>query len=278
MSPRKQGVVSGWWLQGKRLSPGQWPDRGLQFGDGLFETMASCDGRVPLLARHLDRLEQGAERLGLPWPGQAAIRTWLERLPVPAGPAVVKLVMSTVGGRGYSRPRDAEARVYLGLFPRPKLPDACRVVHCRLRLARQPMLAGIKHLNRLEQVLARREADAAGADEGLLCDSEGLLVEAIAANLFVARDGVLLTPALDQAGVNGIMRAQVMELALEEGVESRVTHMRPEDILSSDGLFLTNSLWGIRPVTELNGETRNDCELTWHLKAILNGKFGLRPG
>ena len=234
-------------------------DRGLHYGDGLFETMAVATGRVRLLPRHLHRLAHGAARLALPLPDMAELEAALQQAAQALGEGVLKLILTRgSGGRGYAPPQDAEPTLILLRYPQ-KLPtlegaQAGIVLRlCDLRLARQPVLAGIKHLNRLEYVLARAEWREPEIAEGLLLDTQGELIEAVASNVFIVKSGCIFTPCLDQCGVAGVMRAEVLACAERLGVAVEEARLCLDDVLSADEVFLTNSLHGIRPVRALHG-------------------------
>jgi len=230
-------------------------DRGLQYGDGLFETIAVVDGRPALWKRHLDRLALGCRQLGIPMPDADLLRTEAERLIGDRTTAILKLVVTRgVGGRGYGPPADAEPTRILQLFdwhgPEGR-PLALRI--CRQRLGIQPGLGGLKHLNRLEQVLARRECPQG---EGLLLDTEGFVVEGIASNLFLLVQGRLHTPLIDRCGVAGVVRELVLEKARQAHQPVVVRRILPQELEEAEGLFLTSSLLGVVPVDELDGEAR----------------------
>ncbi|MDQ2069257.1 aminodeoxychorismate lyase [Natronospira bacteriovora] len=241
-----------WWVDG-RPEPAS-ADRGLQFGDGLFETMAVLDGQIRFLDRHLSRLARGCRVLGIHQP--APLQEDLLKLASGCTRAVIKLVVTAgVGGRGYSRPVTLAPRVHMARFPWPEgLPDALRIRVCEQRLSRQPALAGIKHCNRLEQVLARRELEGEDCEEGLLQDTADNVIEGVAANIFVVSDGRLRTPALDQAGVAGIMREWVLERSEAIGVPASESVLRLTDVMAADEVFMSNSLIGICPVLSLLGQ------------------------
>lgn len=225
-------------------------DRGLAYGDGLFETVLVRDGRALLWEAHLARLAEGAQRLGLSLPG----RDRLDRLPALAGPGerVLKLIVTRgSGGRGYAPPDYPETRLRwrFGDFSprRERWQAGVDVRLCRLRLAEQPALAGIKHLNRLENVLARREWSCASIAEGLLCDQSGRLVEATAMNL-AWRDGDRwYTPGLAHCGVAGTLR----RVLLDEGLLEAVEGITPEALKETAGVVLFNSVQGVWPVMSL---------------------------
>jgi len=224
-------------------------DRGLAYGDGLFETIRVWRGQPLLWREHLARLRRGARRLGLhtDW-------DWLQSAALAhAGPiedGVQKLILTRgAGGRGYAPPLHAEPLLVLAAFdpPSPPPPEGLRLRWCRTRMALQPELAGIKHLNRLEQVLARAEWNDPRIDEGLVCDSRGRVVCATAANLFVLRDGRWLTPPVDECGIAGTLRAWLLR-RIEACSEAA---LMPVDVAQADAVFLCNSLRGILPVRRL---------------------------
>lgn len=228
-------------------------DRGLCYGDGLFETVLLLKGHAPLWARHMQRLRSGCRRLRLPRPDED--RLWQETRHVADGleRAVVRITVTRgAGERGYAPPSRPRMTRIVNASTAPDLdPDwyahGIRVRFCDTRLAIQPALAGLKHLNRLEQVLARAEWDDAGIAEGLMRDTEGRLVCATAANLFAVVDGRLHTPALERCGVAGVARAEL--LARDPGVH--VCDLSVEEAMRADELFLTSSVRGIVPVTRI---------------------------
>jgi len=229
-------------------------DRGLAYGDGLFETLAVTAGEIRLWDAHCDRLERGCAVLGLPAPDRALLRHEAESLLTDSDPWVLRITLTRgVGGRGYAPPLDPRPTRILSRHPWPASPtrSGVRVRLCRHRLSTQPYLAGLKHLNRLDQVLARAEWDDPGIAEGLMRDQAGRVVEGTAANLFLVRGGVLETPRLHRCGVAGVARALTLEIATRLGIPWRERDLRPGDLYRADALFLTNSLQGLVPVARL---------------------------
>jgi len=229
-------------------------DRGLHYGDGLFETMAVSGGKVRLLDLHLERLTRGAARLAIPLPDRDGLAAALAQAALEQDEGVLKLIVTRGGGgRGYLPPESPSPSLILQRHPPVDTDgrDGVVVRLCQLRLSRQPRLAGIKHLNRLEQVLARAEWRDPAIAEGLLCDSEGFLIEAVSSNLFLVHGGQLFTPLLDQCGVAGVMRAHVMRCAQGLGLVVQESRLRLADLLAAEEVFLTNSLHGIRPIVQL---------------------------
>lgn len=224
-------------------------DRGLAYGDGLFETLRAHRGDLPWWDAHWARLSRGGQRLGLALPDQARVRAEAAALFADGGDGVLKLIVTRGGGaRGYAPPVEAQPHWLLARHPLPAAaPEGGLCLHwCTTRLASQPLLAGIKHCNRLEQVLARAECAAAGADEGLVCDAAGEVVSATSANLFVLREGRWATPSLDRCGVAGTCREYL--LAPLAAHEARIG---PADVEAADAVFLCNAVRGILPVASL---------------------------
>lgn len=225
-------------------------DRGLAYGDGLFETVLVRDGKPLLWDQHMTRLAHGCQVLGIPLPSQDE----LDRLPGQVGPGlrVLKLILTRgSGGRGYLPPASSlpclrwQATDFL---PQPlRWRDGVRVRHCRLRLGVQPLLAGLKHLNRLENVLARNEWSDPAMAEGLLCNSDGWLVEATCMNLFWQREGRLETPRLDDSGVAGTLRAALLERLPVSEVKAT-----PAVLDEAEAVWLVNSVQGVWPVARLD--------------------------
>lgn len=231
-------------------------DRGLQYGDGLFETLAVSNGRLRFLDWHLERLADGARRLGFPALDVERIRS--ELVDATSGAtAVVKLVLTRGSGpRGYRPPREpSPTRILMAIdgWPLAPAPEGARVGWCRTRLGRNPALAGIKHTNRLEQVLARAEWDDGRMDEGLMQDGEGHVIGATQANVFARIDGRWATPRVDGCGVAGIMRRAFREWLKGQGSPAEERAIAAPELASSSALVLTNALIGAWPARELAG-------------------------
>lgn len=225
-------------------------DRGLAYGDGVFETMRVHAGALPLWTRHRERLQQGACRLGLPLPRIDFLEARIAETVADIDAGVLKLLVTRgSGGRGYAPRVKSTPTWLLSLHPLPSMPvTGLRVHNCETRLALQPALAGIKHCNRLEQVLARAECEATGCDEGLMQSTAGDVVCATSANLLVLRAGRWTTPPVDTCGVAGVCRGWLVEQGLVD-----VATLSSGDVESADALALCNALRGILPVASLDG-------------------------
>ncbi|HPF72905.1 MAG: aminodeoxychorismate lyase [Rhodanobacteraceae bacterium] len=245
--PRNAPLLA--WVDGVESDVIDIADRGLAYGDGLFETFRVINERPLWWDRHLARLQRGAQVLGIELPNPT--RMHIEALNCCEGAAdgVLKLILTRgSSGRGY-RPGDGSPTRILSLHPSPTRQDSITAIRCEARLATQPLLAGLKHLNRLEQVLAARECQQANVDEGLLFDGDGRLVSAVAGNVFLLRDGEWLTPTIDRCGVAGICR----EWLLENLASCRETALSDDDVKAAEAVFVCNSVRGILPVSELDG-------------------------
>jgi 4-amino-4-deoxychorismate lyase len=246
-------------------------DRGLQFGDGLFETLCVRAGQARYWERHMARLQAGCARLGLPPPDLQRLHFEVGHLIRQQPHGVAKILLTRgVGGRGYSPPEEVEVNRIVRYLPRPPIPvEGLRLARCTTTLGRNPRLAGIKHLNRLEQVLASRELAALEADEGLLADSDGLVIEGTRSNLFLVRDGIVSTPDLGQCGVAGILRSALIDTCAREGIACDIRALNWSDLEEADEMFMTNSLMGIQPVTRWEGRELRTGALTRQLQQLI---------
>ena len=230
--------------------------RGLAYGDGLFESMHAHDGDVPWWDAHWARLQAGAQRLRMQLPDAARVRSEAAALIDGDHRCVLKLTVSRgAGDRGYAPAPDAAPLWLLSRHALPATGTVLQLRWCDTRLAIQPALAGIKHCNRLEQVLARAEwSDPAAmgldAQDGLMRSGEGDVVCATAANLFVLRDAAWWTPAVDRCGVAGICRQHLLPL-----LQAREMRLSMAQVETADAVFLCNAVRGILPVARLDART-----------------------
>jgi len=251
-------------------------DRGLHYGDGLFETIAVRHGVCEFWERHLQRLFEGCMRLRIPTPDTVLLTTEAQRLTHAVERAVLKVIITRgSGGRGYRIPDSVQPTRILMCADEPDYPHGnahtgVRARICTHTLGSNPALAGIKHLNRLDQVLARMEWADPDIAEGLLQDQAGQVIEGTYSNIFIVRQGRLITPALNACGVAGIMRAVVLELAIAAGIDCTERAVSLEDLYAAEEVFLTNSLIGIWPVRELNHWRGSRGPLTLSLQTALN--------
>ncbi len=234
-------------------------DRGFQYGDGVFTTLRVSRGVPLFLDAHLSRLERDSARLGIPFPGREALIRETRLLCEERPDAVLKIQLTRgSGGRGYLPPESATGTRVLSSHPPPEYPAGLQahgveLRRCQIRLGINPSLAGLKHLNRLEQVLARAEWRPGDIREGLMLDAEGQVVEATMSNVFLAKDGRLVTPLLDRCGVTGVMRGLIMAAFAKQGHPVEERRVSLEEVRAADEVFLTNSVIGVWPVRRFEG-------------------------
>lgn len=231
-------------------------DRGCQYGDGLFETIAVREGTPCLWPGHLSRLQRGAERLAIPLPPADVLLQEVSSLCKEHDYAAVKMVITAGRSeRGYARSANGSCNRWVSCRQESGTPPwadqkTLRVQECSFRLGTQPQLAGIKHLNRLEQVLARRELRE-DSDEAILADQEGRPVEGIMSNLLLKFPDYYLTPSLNAAGVAGTVRQLLLDHRERLGIPLKVAELERSALFEAEALFMTNALRGICPVGQL---------------------------
>ena len=251
-------------------------DRGLLLGDGLFETLLALDGVLQGPQAHLARMARGCAVLGLPLPNsdtalslmQAAIAdAGLER-----GRAAVRLTYTAgSGGRGLVRPQDPSPRLFATAAPSPLPKTPARLALASVQRNASSPTAHHKTLAYLDNVMARREALALGADEAVMCNTDGHLACAAAANLFWIEGGVLMTPDLACGVLPGLMRARVLAAVGVLGLAVQVVTIAPEALDVAQAIFLTNSLNGLWPVSHWQGEpVRADPAAKRILQALID--------
>ncbi|MCW8830015.1 MAG: aminodeoxychorismate lyase [Gammaproteobacteria bacterium] len=234
-------------------------DRGLHYGDGLFETIACVDDGLQFWDEHIARMLHGAECLGI---DPAAINyfnddvtTMLQQHGISNG--VIKLMLTRgQGERGYRSPLTQKTTRVVIITDLPEYPgsyitEGICACFCQYPISKNPRLAGIKHLNRLDNVLARSEWQDE-YQEGLMLDDTGNIVEGTMSNVFAVSNGKLFTPSLNYSGVDGIIRKQVLSIAQAQGIKTNITDINKEELIRMDEIFICNSLIGIWPVSSLD--------------------------
>ena len=250
-------------------------DRGFTYGDGVFETCRYSHGSIPLWDAHWARLLHSAERLKIPVDVDL-LKHYLNDVLVilteeNITQAVIKITLTRgVGGRGYRLPDQVHPTYCIGAFPGNSLQSdnyakGVSVRICGLQLSQSPTLAGMKHLNRLEHILARSEWHDEFA-EGLLLDAQDKIIEATVSNVFAVKNNRLFTPDLSLAGVAGIMRKTIIDqLAPLVGVDCDVTDMDLAFLYAADEVFLCNSVYGIWPVNSIVDDHQSQRVEVQHL-------------
>ncbi len=230
-------------------------DRGLQYGDGVFRTIAVRSGRALNWQRHHRLLARDCAMIGLACPAQDLLAAEVAR--VAPGDATVKIIVTRgASGRGYGYDEGVQSTRIVAAYPpfadRDAARDGVRVRRCNLVLAEQPRLAGVKSLNRLENVLARAEWQDPEVREGLLVDGGGRLVEGTMSNVFLTTGARLVTPAITRCGVSGAQRERILDLAGAAGFACEVRDVAFAELHGAGEVFLANSLIGVWPVVALD--------------------------
>ena len=245
-------------------------DRGFQYGDGLFETIEVRQNIPIFLERHLQRLNTDSKRLYLPNLDLALLRSEIKQICQNVGDAVLKIIITRgSGGRGYRQPDEIQPTRILSLHPFPDYPqsyysDGIVARICNTRLGLNPALAGIKHLNRLEQVLARAEWHESTIHEGVMLDFEGRVIEGTMTNLFYVKDGATFTASLKNCGISGILRRWILEQ-----IPVCEHDFSIENLFEADEIFVCNSVIGIWGIRQLEKQGYALGKITKHLQHTL---------
>jgi 4-amino-4-deoxychorismate lyase len=244
----------GSWIDGVPGAALPADDRGLQYGDGVFETMLVRGGRARFLEAHLARLSRGCSRLAISTAFVNPLRAEIDAAVAMAPPLAVLKIIVTRGNaqrRGYAPQGDEAPRRLVSLWATPALAghdDGVDLRVASIRLGENPALAGIKHLNRLENVLAAAESAGHGAFESLLLDASGNLVSGAMSNVFIVRVGDVVTPSIERCGVAGVMRGIVLRECAALGVTAGEKRLTLDDLFAADEAFITNARIGVVPV------------------------------
>jgi 4-amino-4-deoxychorismate lyase len=251
-------------------------DRGLHYGDGLFETIACRNAQACFLDMHLQRLAEGCARLSLRYEDFPELAAKIRELAATQTRSIIKLILTRgdATARGYGANGDERAHAVLLQYRWPPEDPAAweRGVVARSAAGRwgeNPLLAGLKHLNRLEQVLIRGEWTDPSIQEALVFSSSGWLVSGTMSNVFLVRDGRIMTPAITHAGIRGVMRRVVINAAQRGGVEVHELAVDSVALQAAEEIFLTNARIGIWPVRALDGRDRAVGPVTRQLQQWL---------
>ncbi|MET0292562.1 MAG: aminodeoxychorismate lyase [Steroidobacteraceae bacterium] len=245
------------WIDGKPSSEGLLADRALHYGDGLFETISVRNSRARFLDLHAARLDDGCRRLGIVCDAGASLASSVALLGAEARDGTLKVIVSRGDARvrGYAPRGDEQSRVFSYWYPGAVAAPTqdLEVALLTHRWGENAQLAGMKHLNRLEQVLARRELAASGAGEGLVLSSNGLLSSGTQCNVFLWFGDSLVTPRVDRCGIAGVMRAVVLREAARLGLPVQVADLPVSALAQASALFFTNARIGLQFATRLEG-------------------------
>lgn len=259
-----------WLVNGAQKASISLEDRGFSYGDGLFETIAVRAGKCRFLDAHLQRLQGGCSRLGLAEQPTDTLIAELVAAIAHSKHGTAKIIITRgCGPRGYRPPTNPQPTRIIGYQESTAGSpgsSGVQIRYCTTLISRNRQTAGIKSLNRLEQVLAQSEWNDPGIAEGLMLNDKGEVVCGTMTNLFCSRDNVLLTPNLSECGIRGVMRQQVIEVARAADITVKECAIDKRDLMHADDLFLTNSLLGLITVAELDGRRYSPSALTTEIK------------
>ena len=251
-------------------------DRGLAYGDGVFRTLRSQNGEPMHWARHYTKLFEDCAALDIACPAETLLLAETHAVVRTMPQAVVKIIVTRGSGpRGYAPPDSCVPLRLVMSTSRPQLPDAQAGITahlCRLRLARQPALAGVKHLNRLENILSRAEWNDPSINEGLLLDQGGYTIGGTMSNVFIVENAHLITPILSRCGVAGVTRARVIDIAAKSRIACREEHLPLQRILDADEVFFVNSVIGLWPVARMMKHTWRVGNMTIDMRQALEAE------
>jgi 4-amino-4-deoxychorismate lyase len=250
-------------------------DRGLAYGDGVFRTLATRAGTALCWPHHFAKLAEDCRRVGITPPVEPVLLGEVEQVAQGRAQGAVKIIVTRAHGeRGYALPANPQAtRIVMGM-PMPAWPaenstEGIRARICDLRLSEQPRLAGIKHLNRLENVLARAEWDDPTIAEGLLLDQRGNLIEGVSSNVFIVLNGILVTPDLSYCGVAGVTRERILAWAQTAGTACEIRRVTLDELWNAEEIILCNSLIGVWRVREIGGRCCGNVGWTSRIRQFL---------
>ena len=229
-------------------------DRGLHYGDGLFETITVENMQLLCWDEHLKRLERGCIKLNIAVPDKNLLKNEVSALIKTESQGVIKIIISRgQGGRGYKILENIAPTRIISLYPWPNYynensSSGVKTRICKYRYAKNPFLAGIKHLNRLEQILARSEWNDDSIAEGIVMDSENYIIEGTMSNIFCIIGKTLYTPDLSACGIEGIVRGKIIELASNLKFNVEIKKMPLGFLMNAEEIFMCNSIIGVWPV------------------------------
>lgn len=267
MSASNSSPTYSLWLNGESASELTLNDRAIQYGDGFFTTISVVNNKVHNWQAHWRRIVQSSVALGMPTPEEKTLRIWLYSAlsfyfqEHQTTDCVLKMIMTRgVGGVGYQPPKQVQPNILFYIKTHPLASSGERIETpninaclCKTR-ASTTCLAGVKTLNRLENVLARSEAAEQGCDEGVMLDFEGRVVSGTQSNLYLIKGEQVLTPKLEYSGVEGTTFYQLNQVLVDSAWTLLEREINLQDLESADELFFTNAVRGVQPVRQFQGQ------------------------
>ena len=249
-------------------------DRSFQYGDGCFTTMLTQKDRIVHWIAHMERMNSCLDVLHIPRPDWEQVEEWLEQVNTGEDKGGLKLLITRgEGGRGYSPSQVGKPNIVISRFEFPLhyhnwVQVGIELGVCQTPLGHNPLLAGHKHNNRLEQVLLKSEMERQAKVDGIAFDIDGYVIETTMANIFWFTDNTLYTPLLDRAGVNGVIRRKILEWALKENITVHTDRFRLDALLCAEEIFICNSILGVAPVHTIESNSYKIGMFTRHIQEM----------
>lgn len=251
-------------------------DRGLSYGDGVFRTISIKQGNPFCWQRHFAKLKHDCGVLRIECPTSDLLLAEVRSLCDHQNDCVAKIIITRgISQRGYAPIGEQPSTRIVSVSPTVRFDSnysssGVSAHRCTIKLGHQPLLAGIKHLNRLENVFASRECQEAGTPEGILEDEVGFLISGTRSNLFWISKSTLYTPDLKRCGIAGVQRERVIDWAIASGMPYKIVSAHMPDLIEADEIFLVNSVIGLWPIRELPGYHRTIHPISWQIQQWLN--------
>ena len=271
-------------INGKLTNKISIEDRAVQYGDGVFETIAAKDRSLAFWKEHYQRLNKGCKILKIKCPSEPFLKKEINKfikktIHIRSGSRkVLKIIISRgIGGRGYNPPRNSKPTRILGVYDWPNYPDinvtkGIMMNVCKTRISIQPFLSQIKHLNRLDQIIARSEWQSKTIAESIMLDLNGNVIEGTISNIFGIKKNIFYTPIIKNSGVEGIMRGVILKLLKEKKEKYIIKKITLKELLKFDEIFVCNSIFGIWPVIKISKKKFSFGEKTKEIINFLSDK------
>lgn len=277
-SNHSQSIV---FINGEPLNSVSALDRGFNYGDGVFETIRVVNNKPTLWSYHRARLINGAQRLKITVDIDLVEKELLQACDVQAQSVIKLIITRGVGGRGYMPAHDMQASRVISVYELPVHPSAfydegIELHVCDMRIGSNSVLAGLKHLNRLEQVMASVEMIDSTCTEGLLLDERGRVIEGIRTNFFIIINNIMITPDLSRSGIEGVMRQFILdEAAGAHHIKHEIGFIDMDMITEASEVFVCNSVNGIWPVNKIGNLSFGVGSITRLLQASVKAVLQL---
>ena len=268
-------------INGKLTNKISIEDRAVQYGDGVFETIAAKDRSLAFWKEHYQRLNKGCKILKIKCPSELFLRKEINKFikKTKKNKFILKIIISRgIGGRGYNPPRNSKPTRILGIYDWPNYLEknftkGIMMDVCKTRISAQPFLSQIKHLNRLEQIIARSEWQNKSISESIMLDLNDNVIEGTMSNIFGIKKNIFYTPIIENSGVEGIMRGVILKLLKKNKKKYVIKKITLKEFLKFDEVFVCNSIFGIWPVIKVSKKKFSFGEKTKKIINLLSDKI-----